>query len=162
MAIKVTALALAAALFSIVSPSPAATLLGEAMPMGEGMVRSYLDVGADDTPAVIGIVFDGSAFRGLPPMRNTTSRCYDMNGNGTIDDHDECEGDTEFQIDLPANIPNSQDIPFRWIGINWNPEGHDPPGVWSVPHFDMHFYIAKKETIAGIRVGSVHIFHRLW
>ncbi len=158
MTIHVMAFALAAAMFSSVSLSQAATLLGEPLPMGEGTIRSYLDMGADDKPAAIGVVFDENALRGLPSVRNTTSRCYDINGNGKIDDHDECEGDTEFQLDLPSNLPNYQDISFRWIGINWHPVGHDPPEVWDVPHFDFHFYIANKETIAGIRVGPCRYF----
>lgn len=30
---------------------------------------------------------------------------------------------------------------FDHIGFNWNPGGHPPPLVYTVPHFDMHFYM---------------------
>jgi hypothetical protein len=25
--------------------------------------------------------------------------------------------------------------------LNWNPGGHEPPGVYDTPHFDFHFYV---------------------
>jgi hypothetical protein len=134
-----------------------ATLLGEAHRMGQDTVRSYVDVDAAGAPTAIGILFGGSALRGLPPERNTTSRCFDLNDNGKIDDKTECEGDLEFKLTLPDSVPGRSDIPFRWIGLNWNAEGH-PPEPWSVPHFDFHFYIASMNEIALIRVGGCKFF----
>ena len=140
-----------------VGPSAAATLLGEAQTLGEGTVQTYVEVDATDRPTAIGILFTEPAFAGLPPLKNATSRCFDLNENGTIDGASECEGDLEFQLTMPTEIAERDDIPFRWVGINWNAEGH-PPAVWSVPHFDMHFYIASFNEIALIRVGKCGFF----
>ncbi len=135
----------------------AATYLGEPQRLGEGTVRTYAEIGAGGAPEAIGSVIDESAFRGLPPLRNMTSRCFDLNGNGKIDDSSECEGDLERQLSLPDVLSQRSDIPFRWVGMNWNAEGH-PPEAWSVPHFDFHFYIASRNEIALIRVGPCKFF----
>ena len=148
---------LAALLALSAAAGEAATYLGEPQRLGEGTVRTYAEIGAGGVPEAIGILIDESAFRGLPPLRNTTSRCFDLNGNGKIDDSSECEGDLERQLSLPEALSKRSDIPFRWVGMNWNAEGH-PPEVWSVPHFDFHFYIASRNQIAGIRVGPCKFF----
>lgn len=158
MRIGVMGVGLVAAMVLSASPSEGATLEGDALEMGEGSIRAYVDVGGDGKPAAIGVVFGESALRGLPPERNRTSRCYDLNGNGRIDEQGECEGDQEFQLDLPRELRNRSDIPFQWVGVNWHPEGHDPTEIWDVPHFDLHFYIADKDVIAGIRVGPCRYF----
>ena len=43
--------------------------------------------------------------------------------------------------------------PFDHITINWEPTGHEPNGIYNVPHFDMHFYkisVAAQMAITGI------------
>jgi hypothetical protein len=137
--------------------SEAATLLGEPQRMGEGTARTYAEIGADGAPQAIGILISELGFRGLPQLRNTSSRCFDLNGNQRIDDRSECEGDLELKLSLPEALTKRSDVPFRWVGLNFNPEGH-PPEPWSVPHFDFHFYIASRAEIAGIRVGPCPFF----
>ena len=139
------------------SDSHAATLLGDAKNMGAGEVRSYAELDAGGTPTAIGILFDVRALENLPPARNATSRCFDLNKNGRIEETGECEGDYEFRLDLPAGLADRDDITYRWIGLNWNPEGH-PPEAWAPPHFDMHFYAVSRAEIDGIRVGGCMIF----
>lgn len=135
----------------------AATVYGEPQVMGEGSVRTYAEMGADGAPQAIGVVISELGFRGLPQLRNTTSRCFDLNGNQRIDDRSECEGDLEFKLSLPEALTARSDVPFRWVGLNLNPEGH-PPEPWSVPHFDFHFYIASRAEVAAIRVGPCQFF----
>lgn len=153
--VTVCGLALAASLFAVAAE--AATLLGEAQRMGNGTVRSYMELGADGKPMALGVAMSAEAFDGLPALRNTTSRCFDLNKNGRIDDRTECEGDMELRLDLPAEASADPAIPFAWMGVNWNPEGH-PPEAWGVPHFDFHFYMASRDEIDGIRVGGCNIF----
>lgn len=35
----------------------------------------------------------------------------------------------------------------KFVMLNWNPEGHEPPGIYDVPHFDMHFYFAEAAQV---------------
>jgi hypothetical protein len=41
-------------------------------------------------------------------------------------------------LDLP--LPSTNPTPYRLVELDWNPQGHEPEGVYSVPHFDFHFY----------------------
>ena len=47
------------------------------------------------------------------PGKNAKSRCFDLNKNGKVDGAEECEGDLEFKLALPASIPNREQIPFN-------------------------------------------------
>jgi len=129
---------------------------GEKQRLGNGTVRTYIVSGSGGKPTAIGISFTAGALQGLPPEPNKTSRCFDLNKNGRIDDHGECEGDYELRLALPQSL-GKDDLPFRWVGFNWNPHGHPPP-PWSVPHFDIHFYMVDQGQIDAIRVGGCEIF----
>lgn len=137
--------------------SDAAMLYGDARNLGNGNVRVFVETAANGKPKAIGITLSKGALEGLPPKRNTTSRCWDLDKNGRINDHGECEGDYELKLDLPHQWSGRREMPFRWIGLNWNPEGH-PPAAWAPPHFDFHFYMVSKAAIKGIRVGPCGIF----
>lgn len=135
----------------------AKTLFGAKQKLGSGTVRTYAVVRDDGTPTAIGIAFKASALQGLPSELNTKGRCFDLNKNGRIDAHGECEGDYEQRLSLPAQLSENKDIPFRWVGLNWNSHGH-PPKAWSVPHFDFHFYMIDRKAVDAIRVGGCEFF----
>jgi hypothetical protein len=132
-------------------------LMGESKSHGKGNVQSYAVLSADGAPSAIGISFSSGALESLPPERNTTSRCFDLDGNGRINDSGECEGDLETVLPLPAQIAGRADIPFGWAMLNWNPHGH-PPEAWVPPHFDIHFYSIAETALREIRVGPCGIF----
>lgn len=105
------------------------TFVGEAKPIGNGTVRSWVTTGADGKPTAIGVTFTEPALSGLPPSLTP----------GLIW--------TEFLLPLP---PEASATGFDHVGLNWNPKGHDPEGVYNVPHFDFHFYLispAERERI---------------
>jgi hypothetical protein len=89
---------------------------GPPQKVGNGMARAYvvLDAKAGQAPAELGIALDEKALDGLP-------------GNGMM---------YAFDLELPAQSP----APYRFAELDWNPHGHVPPGVYTVPHFDFHFY----------------------
>ena len=137
--------------------SEAATLTGESQKLGGGSAHFYADLKEDGSPTAIGIAFDEASLEGLPKTRNTTGRCFDLNGDGKFN-HDECEGDHETKLGPPHQLAGRRDIPFKWIGVNWNTEGHPPMKVYGLPHFDFHFYMVRKEEIGGIRTGRCGFF----
>lgn len=157
MRIRATGLGLALILGLVSPEGRAATLLADAQKLGAGEVRGYAELDGDGTPTAVGIAFGAGAFDGLPEVRNATSRCFDLNKNGHIDEVGECEGDYELRLVLPAALAGRDDVPFRWVGLNWNPEGHEPD-PWMLPHFDMHFYMVDPADIDAIRVGGCQIF----
>jgi len=104
-------------------------IAGEAQPVGNGTARSWVATDKDGKPTAIGVTFAEAALSGLPPSLTP----------GLIW--------TEFLLPLP---PEASATGFNHIGLNWNPKGHDPEGVYKVPHFDFHFYMispADRERI---------------
>lgn len=97
---------------------------GEAVSVGNGQARSYvlLDEKNGGAPLEIGVALTEQALDGLPAP-----------------DPDHAGGHPamySYLLPLPARMPS----PFRLVELNWNPAGHEPPGVYDKPHFDFHFY----------------------
>ena len=113
----------------------------------------FVELGARGEPRVLGIALTQGALTGLATRMNTTSRCFDKNGDGTFA-HGECLGDYEAELAMPAAAAKLG-LPVRWATVNWNPEGHlqPAPPVWSAPHFDFHFFTVEPAVIRGIRTG---------
>jgi hypothetical protein len=95
---------------------------GPPLKVGDGMARAYvvLNAKAGQAPAELGIALDEKALDGLP----TDGMMYG------------------FDLQLPAQSP----APYRFAELDWNPHGHVPPGVYTVPHFDFHFYMVPKSA----------------
>lgn len=139
-----------------VTGGAASVMEGPAAQQGEGAVAAFAEMEADGSPRAIGVRFGDGALEGLPSARNNTSRCFDVDGDGQITAH-ECEGDYELRLVLPEEIAGRPDIPFSWVMLNWNPEGHAPE-AWHHPHFDVHFYIMPQAELDQIAVGQCGIF----
>ena len=129
------------------STAPAARLLGGQTELGKGTVSSYAELNRQAEPTGIGVVFSPTALDELPTGGSDFHHCFDRNRDGTIDRATECLHSYEYVIPLPDAVARRGDIPFKWVLLNWNPVGHIPPGIYDVPHFDVHFYI---EPIANI------------
>lgn len=57
-----------------------------------------------------------------------------------------------------VDLPVSGASPFQLVEIDWNPKGHEPQGIYDVPHFDVHFYViskAERDAIAFAKPGTV-------
>ena len=50
-------------------------------------------------------------------------------------------------------FPEVEGLNFTFAGVDWNPMGHPPENVWTVPHFDFHFYLPPASAIATIPPG---------
>lgn len=131
---------------------------GEPVNVGNGSARTYLAFDAAGTPMELGVLMSPGFFDGLPSEHSRSGRCFDLNGNGRIDERGECQGDYEYRLALPPLAAQRPGVPIRWVAINWEPHGHVPPGVYDLPHFDFHFYIASEESVQAIGVGTCGIF----
>jgi hypothetical protein len=130
------------------------TLRGRAEKIGAGTVQSYVTLEQSGAPRAIGVTLSPGALEQLPPVPNTVSRCFDLDGNGKHTGH-ECLGDEERILDVP--VDSSAGLPFRWIQVNWNPAGHHHT-PYAQPHFDFHFHTgdrARVEVIAPGRCGEL-------
>ena len=128
--------------------SPEHTLLGTAQEIGSGTVQSFVKVAGNGAPLAIGVTLSSGALERLPATPNTTSRCFDMDGNGRYNGH-ECMGDEERILDVPTGASS---LPFSWVMLNWNPAGHHGT-PYTQAHFDFHFYMSDRSLVESIRAG---------
>jgi len=148
-------LKLAIVLFGVcwsTASAAATTFSGEPRPLGNGTVNTYVTVKDDGLPLAIGIRMTETALQGLPGEPNASSRCFDLNSDGKLEAGNECLGDYESVMNWPTEAEKA-DLPFRWMGLNWNARGHHPKNVYDLPHFDIHFYMAGRDAITSIRPG---------
>lgn len=96
------------------------TYYGPEVKMGRGHLRSWFNLQKGKTkPTAIGIEFTPNSFYCLP----TDPENFAAN---------------TFVLKLHQKAKES--TPFDHITVNWEPNGHEPPGIYNVPHFDLHFY----------------------
>jgi Domain of unknown function (DUF5602) len=121
-------------------------IAGEQKNIGNGSVRTWLKVDSKSgEPRSIGVTLTESALSGLPadsdePQEGSLRlRLMDGGPNHTF----------EYELEFP---PEAAETAFRHMGFNWNPAGHGPKGIFTKPHFDVHFYMATSEYRHGIHV----------
>lgn len=105
---------------------PVRTFHGAAVPLGRGTARTYITV-EGNRPVELGVALSAAALSGLPA------------GDGTAD-HKHGVSFFEYLLELPADNPT----PYRFVELDWNPGGHEPPGIYGRPHFDFHFYTVDR------------------
>jgi len=99
--------------------------LGPTVAVGKGNARTYVRRTAG-APREVGVLLDAAVMEGLPEHASP--------GHGiTMPD-----GHAMFEYTLP--LPAGAGTDIRHVVLNWNPGGHEPPGVYDVKHFDFHFY----------------------
>ncbi|MDB5072470.1 MAG: hypothetical protein JWM87_3581 [Candidatus Eremiobacteraeota bacterium] len=52
--------------------------------------------------------------------------------------------------EIALALPAIDGAPFRTAVIDWNPHGHPPEHVYTVPHFDFHFYTIDEASRMAI------------
>jgi hypothetical protein len=45
---------------------------------------------------------------------------------------------------LPLHPKAIGATPFNHAGLDWNPSGHEPDQIYTLPHFDFHFYMVTE------------------
>lgn len=99
---------------------PTRTFKGAKIGVGQGNAWVEMTVGKGNEVEGLALVFTPEALLGLPPTLPAT----------------------EFIIPLPSQAPATV---FNHVGVNWQPQGHQPAGIYSVPHFDVHFYLISSQ-----------------
>jgi len=132
--------------------SSGARSLGWSTPLGKGSATSYAEFDKQGTPKAIGVVFSAAALDGLPAASDH-HRCHARTKEGTVDAGTKCQETIEHVLPLPDAAARRPDIPFKWVLLNWNHIGHIPPGIYDVPHFDVHFEMAPIAEVLSIEAG---------
>jgi hypothetical protein len=134
------------------SESPGGRSLGWSTPLGNGSATSYAEFDKQGAPKAIGVVFSATSLDGLPAASDH-HRCHARSKDGAIDASTKCQETVEHALPLPDVAARRADIPFKWVLLNWNHIGHIPPGIYDVPHFDVHFMMASIDDIFAIEPG---------
>lgn len=95
------------------------TFYGPAVRIKEGFARSWINITHDNKPLALGI-----------EMTQGT-----LHSEGTDGGH--VHGNENI---LPLHQKAKELTPFDHINFNWSQNGHPPPGIYNVPHLDLHFY----------------------
>lgn len=97
------------------------TVLGDVVPVGDGTGRAWVQLDGAGTPVAAGLTLTEAAMSGL--ATNLTPGLVWM---------------AEYIVAFPTDVAA---FPFDHVGLNWNPKGHTPGGIYDTPHFDVHFYM---------------------
>lgn len=111
----------------ITPPDKSGMFFGPATVMAGGTARAYVILDGSGTPTDLGVALTETALTGLPAAS------------------------TEFVFALPSQASATV---YKHAVINWNPLGHPPAMVYTVPHFDFHFYTITDAERAAIVLGS--------
>lgn len=100
----------------------AETYWGEKVPVGLGHAATFIKT-YKKQPRELGIAITPEALKNLPHTMQ------------------------EFTLPMPTEYKVE---PYKHITLDWNPHGHEPDGVYNLPHFDMHFYFIRQEERKSI------------
>jgi hypothetical protein len=91
-----------------------------------GKAWTWVQVDKQDKPVRIGIAIDDEAMNSLDPGGDHNGGHNHVNAL-SLDFH-----------------PKAAITPFKHALLDWNPNGHEPAGVYDLPHFDFHFYMTNE------------------
>ena len=97
---------------------------GTPSPVGNGFARVAVATDASGAPTSVSLLVDANALQGLPEPTAT-------------------QHEWEYVVAMPQGAPATG---YDHVVLNWNPKGHPPQGVYSVPHFDVHFYVISRAS----------------
>jgi len=137
---------------AVLAQTPSERTMGWSTPLGQGTAASYAEFDKQGMPKAVGVVFSSTALDGLP-AGSDHHRCHARTKDGVIDPATKCQETFEYVLPLPDAAARRSDIPFKWVLLNWNHIGHIPPGIYDVPHFDVHFEMVPIEAVLAIEAG---------
>jgi hypothetical protein len=108
---------------------------GKKVKVGNGTIRTYvvLEQKWGGAPLEIGVAMSEDAMDGLPAPMAMSAEEMKKAGHSNM---------TMYLLDLPERNPT----PYRFVQFDWNASGHEPAGVYDLPHFDFHFYTVPVEV----------------
>lgn len=96
---------------------------GPSQDVGNGEAETFVTMNDAGFPILVGVYFTADALDGLP------------------------EDFAHFALELPET---GEETVFEWVALDWAAGGHGPPGVYTVPHNDIHFYMMPEDEVQEI------------
>lgn len=112
-----------------ISQSTEKTYYCDKVPFCHGSIQSFVTL-RDEKPVAIGVRLSGPILNGLPS--------------------DPANNIPEVRLKVPEQ---GKDIGIDHIDFGWNPQGHEPDPIYTLPHFDLHFYKVNSKDQAEVVPG---------
>lgn len=104
---------------------------GQQVQVHDGAAWTWIRTDKDGAPVQLGLTINEAALNSVP--------------EGEEGDGDHNHHENNYFVPLPAKA--SETTPFKTLMLNWNPSGHEPDDVYTIPHFDIHFYMVSEQEI---------------
>ena len=98
-----------------------------------GKAWAWIQVSKQGNPEKLGITLTGDVLNTVPGPTNDGGHGH-MPGNHWV-------------MQLPSKAGST---PFNHVSMHWNPNGHEPENIYTLPHFDFHFYTTTPEEVLEI------------
>ena len=98
-----------------------------------GKAWTWVQLSKQGNPEKLAIALSDEALNSVPAGTPNSGHGH-MEGNHWI-------------VKLPAKTSNT---PFNHVSMHWNPNGHEPENIYTLPHFDFHFYSSTPEEVLEI------------
>lgn len=108
----------------------ASTFESQPRSLGDGTVRTYVELDDKGSPTEVGVILSGDALSNLP-------------------DHAE-----EYLLQLP---PEASTTAITHIGLDWRSHGHAPDEIYHLPHFDVHAYVISPQEREAITATGANL-----
>ena len=106
------------------------TFKGPEVQVHNGKAWSQATLNKDGQPTKLSLIITDAALNSVP--------LPDQQGH-----------DHENMWNLALHPKAVETTPFKFIMLNWNPAGHPPDHIYTLPHFDMHFFMTSETAVAG-------------
>lgn len=113
---------------------PDLTFYSSARHIGNGRAQAWVTENREGEPTSVGLTISAEALNNLP---------NEMTG---------------FVMELPKGKGMGF---YTFVMLDWNPQGHEPPQIYGLPHFDVHFYIIPDEERLAMLPDKVAEFENL-
>lgn len=100
--------------------------------VGDGTVGTYATTNRAGKLSSLGVYLDADALA-----------AFDTDG-------EEPHEGVEAHLHFPDEVDTHQ---FTFLGLHFNPQGHPPTDIYTVPHVDFHFYMMDEADVAAIPFG---------
>src|SRR3990170_5846311 len=108
-------------------------LKGPEVQVHGGKAWAWVQLSKQGNPEKLGIALSDDALNSVPPADKNAGHGH-MAGNHWV-----------MKLPSKANL-----TPFNHVSMHWNPNGHEPENIYTLPHFDFHFYTTTPEEVLEI------------
>jgi hypothetical protein len=112
------------------TPDKSGTHFGPTTPMAGGSGRAYVRLDGAGAPVELGLALTEGSLTGFPAAH------------------------AEYVFAFPVQAALT---PYKHAVIDWEPTGHPPAGVYTVPHLDVHFYTITQAQRDAILIDDPQV-----